>query len=764
MSGLAEFGVRKPVVANLVMFVLIGAGIIFGINLTREFFPETDPTLIQVTVAYPGASPEEVEDSLAIKIEDRVADFVDDVEEINSTIGEGFVSVMIEFRDGVNIDRAVFDVKREMDGLEDLPAEAREIVVSVFEPNIPTINVSLFGDADERTMKDAIIVIRDDLRALQGMGDVDLSGVRTDEITVEVDPAKLLEHDLGIDRVADTISAAMLELPGGTVRTSTGNTAIRTLGVEESAETVADIVVKGSGGGGVVKLRDIATVAKGFEDIELLARLNGKPAASLTVFKTGDEDAVAMAEAVKAYVAGRRAEPLQPTIVERLLLAFQQVSSEDDLTAVSPVTERMRAWQLGMSRPPAPGELVTTTDLARFITGRLELLSRNAAFGLVLVLATLLLLLNYRVAFWVALGLAVSVLGTLAAMELTGITLNLLTMFGLIIVLGLLVDDAIVVAENIVTKHEDGMEPREAAVRGTGQVTWPVISTVLTTMCAFLPLALIAGQIGDLLAALPFVVTVSLAVSLIESLFILPSHMAHSLEAADRAKQQGRMGLLARFNEKLEIRRERFIKNMIIPAYARVLEVCLHHRYLTFCVAIATLAVSVGMIGGGRVKFSFFPSADSETMSVDLRMPVGTSIDETDAALRIVEDPIVDPQQFPEITAAFTQVGAVNAIDGSSGSTSTNIAQMILELAPVEDRQDNGGRSSADIRAELIRLGAEIPGVESLRIEEVSGGPSGPDMSLAVVGPSGEVVEQVAARVAQALGDFEGVLGVGDDN
>ena len=555
----------------------------------------------------------------------------------------------------------------------------------------------------------------------------------------------------------------MRELPAGSVRSATGNTAIRTMGVDERAEVVRQIVVKGEGGG-IVRLEDIASVRESFEDVDIRARLNGKPAVSLTVYKTGDEDAVNMATVVKAYVTGRNAEPFEPTLIETALLNLRGLGDPEQWAAAPPVTERMRAWQLGLSRPPAPGTMVTTTDLARFITGRLDLLSRNAAFGFVLVLATLLLLLNYRVAFWVAIGLAVSVLGTLAAMELVGITLNLLTMFGLIIVLGLLVDDAIVVAENIVARHEAGEPSREAAVTGTGQVTWPVLSTVLTTMCAFLPLALIAGQIGDLLGALPFVVTVSLAVSLIESLFILPSHMAHSLAEADKARDNARPGVFSRLNSALERHREALFQRVLIPTYATVLRVALRHRYISLAIAVATLSVSLGMVGGGRVSFTFFPSADSETMSVDLRMPVGTPLDETDAAIRIIEHALTDADRFPEVTAAFTSVGSAGSIEGTSSTTSTNLAQMILELAPVEERQAVGGRPSAEIRAELNRIGQTIVGAESFRVEEVSGGPSGPDLSLAVVGPSGDAVARASDRVKLALAQFEGVIGVSDDN
>ncbi|MEM1423940.1 MAG: efflux RND transporter permease subunit, partial [Planctomycetota bacterium] len=571
--NLAAFGVRKPVIANLVMLALIGAGVIYGASLRREFFPEVRPVMVSISAPYPGASPEEVEDSLAVKIEDSVEN-LDDVKEVSTTVGEGFCSVMIEFRDGIDITETVFEVKREMDALQDLPTEVERITVSKFEPNLPTINVSLIGDADEKTMKRAINGVRDDLRSLPGMGQITVSGVRTDEIRVEVDQGAAIEHGVSLPLVSDRIGGAMLELPGGSVRSPLLNTAVRTMGADERAEAVRDIVVKAGDDGQVLRVRDVARVSDTFEDVDIRSRLNGEPAYSLTVYKVGDEDAVDMAELVKAYVAGRNGETVDLTRGERASRTLklgqakrtgQDPAGVDFLASVSP---RLEAWALGyrQSGDPLPGELRTTTDLARFIVGRLDLLTRNALFGGVLVLITLVLLLNWRVAFWVAIGLIVSLLGTLVVMKFTGISLNLLTMFGLIIVLGLLVDDAIVVAENITARHEQGEPALDAAVSGTGMVGWPVIATVLTTICAFAPLGMIEGNIGDLLGVLPVVVACALGVSLIECLYILPSHMGHALIASDRAKARGGFHPIESLERRLDRGREWFFGDGIHQA------------------------------------------------------------------------------------------------------------------------------------------------------------------------------------------------------
>ncbi|MCB9842976.1 MAG: efflux RND transporter permease subunit [Phycisphaeraceae bacterium] len=749
--SLSSFGVRKPVVANLVMFALIGAGLIFGLSLRREFFPEVRPNLITITAPYPGASPSEVEKSLAVKIEDAVID-VDGIKELNTVASEGVCSVTLELEDGIDVDAAVFEVKRKIDALQDLPDESERIIVAELEPNFPVINLSLFGDGDPKVMKDAIREIEADLRSLadRGMGDIVVSGVRGDEIKVEVSPSALLEHSVSLPTVADRIRQSMLELPGGAVRSGTNNTAVRTLGAEETAEEVRRVVIKAEDGR-VVRLDEIADVREDFEEVDLFSRLNGKPAVSLTIYKSGKKDAVEMAELVKAYAAGRRGETIRMTLSERVASMMRPPAPEG--TTPEPASNRLAAYQLGTShQKPLPGELAVTTDLARFIVGRLELLSRNALQGGVLVLITLVLLLNFRVAFWVAVGLVISILGTLAAMHFAGITLNLLTMFGLIIVLGLLVDDAIVVAENITARHERGEPPIEAAVRGTHEVNWPVIATVLTTCLAFMPLSLIEGQIGDLLGILPLVVVVALSVSLIECLFILPPHMAHSLAAADKGHSA-----IRKIERKFDTMRERWIKRRMIPAYAWLLEKCLRARYLTLAGAVALLIASVGMMAGGRVPFDYFSSSDSETVNIQLRMPVGTPIAETDAVVRKIE---AAANAQPEISAVFAAVGETASIETGQGAQQSHIAQVILELVPVEERE----RSSREINRAIREQIGTLAGIKDLRFEEITGGPSGADIQIGIVGEDIERIAQATMRIRDVLGGFDGVYDISDDN
>ncbi|MFG0257361.1 MAG: efflux RND transporter permease subunit [Phycisphaerales bacterium JB043] len=745
--SLASFGVRKPVVSNLIMVALIVAGLTLGLGMRREFFPEVEPVLVTVIAPYPGASPDEIEETLAIKIEDALED-MRGVKEITSSCVEGAATVAVEFVDGTNIDNAVAEVKREIDALQDLPDRSERIIVDALDPKIPAISLTLYSDADERTMKDAILEIRDDLRLIPRMGTVSVSGVRTDEIAVEVSHDKLLEHNLSLPDIASRITQAMSEQPGGTVRSSGANIAIRTVGAQERADEIRNIIVKSLPNGRPLPLHEVASVSETFADIDLRTRFNGKRAVSVTVFAEGDQDVVEIAKLVGAYAAGRNKEDFSLGPIDQMAFEISKSNPNADPPPM------WMAYQTGLAHTEAPpGTLELHSDIARFVEQRLNLLSRNAFWGGILVFSTLMLMLAPRVALWVTIGLIIALAGTLGVMRVTGMTLNFLTMFGLIIVLGLLVDDAIVVAENIKARHEKGENPIKAAINGTMQVEWPVVATVLTTICAFLPLKLIGGQFGDLLGAIPLVVIAALAVSLLESLMILPSHMGHSLERAEKRKKQTRLSRLFERHEQL---RTRVIQGTLIPLYLRNLRWALRNRYLALTIAIAVVTVSVGLVAGKRVDFVFIESADSETVLINLAMPVGTPLEGTEEVIQRIERVC---QNSDEVKTMFTLVGAQQDANDGSLANSTHIGQIILELHPIENRDKPSNIVIDEIRTEL----GEIPGIKSLRFEELTGGPAGPGITLTLVGKNAEAIMPAAKEVADLIATYDAVHSVAND-
>lgn len=744
--SLARFGVRKPVVANLVMLAIIGAGLIFGVGLRREFFPYVESRVITIMAPYPGAAPEEVEDALAAKVEDRIADLTG-VKEINTTVGEGMASFQIEFNEGYPIQIALNDVKREVDALQDLPDAVDNIVVDILEPNMPAIIVAIYGDSDERTMKQFITQTRDDLLTLPEITDIQTGGVRSDELRVEVSPERAIEYGLSLPTIADRIRAAMIELPGGSVKSDTSTISVRSVGVEEQADTVRDIVIKADDNGGVVRVGDVAEVFDGFVDTDLMTHYQGEPTMTLTVFRVADQDVIKISNQVKAYVLGRNGE--QST--------FSRFAAD-----------QKAAWELGYERFEAsvpPGTLMTTTDLARFVEGRLNLLLRNAAQGGALVFITLVLLLNWRISFWVAMGLIVSLLGTLTMMALLDISLNFLTMFGLIIVIGILVDDAIVVAENITTRHEKGEPALVAAVKGTNQVSWPVVSTVLTTIFAFLPLALMNGQIGDFMNVMPWVVGCALGVSLIESLFILPVHMGHSLRSADKAKENGskehRFAIfrtLGRYERRYDAWRDRMVSGRIIPAYERLLRASVSYRYVTLATMFAILLVSLGMVASGRLQFILFETDDAETVSISITMPIGTPLEKTAEVVERFEAVCLE---IPEIQSTFAMAGAMSDLEGAGGdSSASHVGQLILELYGAENRN----KTSVQIQDQIREAVGPVPSANNIRMEGMSGGPSGPALNFTVAGDSIEQLDTAVARIKGILQNYEAVYAISDDS
>ncbi len=744
--SLARFGVRKPVVANLVMFAIIGAGLIFGVGLRREFFPYVESRMITVIAPYPGAAPEEVEDALAAKIEDRLADLTG-VKEINTTVAEGMASFSVEFNEGYPIQIALNDVKREVDALQDLPDAVDNIVVDILEPNMPAIIVAIYGGADERTMKQFITQTRDDLLTLPEITDIQTGGVRTDELRIEVSPERAIEYGLSLPTIADKIRAAMIELPGGSVKTDTSTISVRSVGVDEQSDTVREIVIKATDDGGVVRVGDVAEVIDGFVDTELVTNYQGEPTMTLTVFRVADQDVIRISDQVKAYVAGRNGE-------QRSFGPLQ--------------ADMKKAWELGQERFESsnpPGTLITTTDLARFVEGRLDLLLRNALQGGALVFITLVLLLNWRISFWVAAGLTVSLLGTLTMMAILDISLNFLTMFGLIIVIGILVDDAIVVAENITTRHEKGEPALIAAVRGTDQVAWPVVSTVLTTIFAFLPLALMNGQIGDFMNVMPVVVGCALGVSLIESLFILPVHMGHSLRSVDKIKANGRKEhrfYIFRKVSKLEQRydgwRDRMISGRLLPAYEHLLRASVRYRYITLAAMFAVLTVSLGMVASGRLQFILFETDDAETVNITITMPIGTPLEKTAEVVERFERVCLE---IPEIQSTFAMAGAVSDLEGAGGgSSSSHVGQLILEMQSAESRD----RTSVEIQDQIRELVGPVPTAKNIRMEGMSGGPSGPALNFTVVGESIDQLDIAVARIKDILDDYEAVYAISDDS
>lgn len=746
--SLPAFSVRNPVLVNMLMLVLLAAGAIFALTLQREMFPESRPDKLIVSAVYPGVQPADVEKAVTIKIEEAVRS-IEGIEKVESQIGEGINFTTLTLTQSVDdVDALMQEVRNEIDSIQDMPDDVEKISLRKVEPQLPVIALAVFGDVSELKLKDAARALRDDLLNLPGVSRVQLGGIRDDEIYVDLRPDRMLEYDVTFQEVASAIRTANVDVSGGQLRGDRSSIAVRTLGEEQEALKLEDLMVRAETDGRRILLGDVAELSDGFVDSDLDAVFNGKPMVNCVVFKGDAEDAVQISAVVKTYFAGRSGQaydgpgPMASSLGAGLL-------SRPDL---------YRIYEDAKTRPfPGNVEYQLHTDVARFVEGRLELMTRNGRWGLVLVLISLNLFLNWRVAFWAATGLVISFLGTFVAMYVLGATVNLLSMFGLIIVLGIIVDDAIVIGENIYRHVEEGMSPRQAAIRGAEEVMWPVIVAVLTTIGAFAPLFFIRGQIGDFLAQLPLVVIAALSISLVEALIILPAHLRHLPRLKKRKdgttiRPTGVSGF-----------KDMFLKRFLMAPYEKLLLLALKWRYVTVATVTGACIVSMGMLAGGIVKWQFVQDMDSESMICALEMPIGTSTERLRKELEKLTNHIVDGDRFPEIVNVQTIAGRQYDFTGAGSvgfEDQSHLGQLVVEICPAEERD----RSSEELVGLLREFSnTQLTGVNSVRWLAMSGGPGGNDIEVSISGLSDDDLPRATVELRRLIAGLDGVYDL-DDN
>ncbi|MHC4799176.1 MAG: efflux RND transporter permease subunit, partial [Planctomycetota bacterium] len=750
MTSLAKYSVENPVLVGVLMTAIIIGGLYGAFTLVRELYPESRPNQVVISTVYPGATPAEIEKGISIKIEEAVKD-IEHIEKIETRITEGLSSVIVTMTSETDdIDQVVNDFKAAIDTIDpdELPQEAEETHVYKFEPRLPVIQVSLYGDLNEEILKKAGRRLKDDLLLLPGISNVELSGTRKDELTVEVEPEKLVEYKMSLSQIAEAIHQSNLDLPGGQLKTPGQNVSVRTLGESDQADLISETIVRTTPNGQVVRVADLGQVTDGFEDTEIHGRFNGKSSVSVIVYKTAEQDAIDIATKVKAFVAGKRREPLEWDALTRLKNMFD-------------IQTPARVIYKQAYNNPYPGNIniATHNNLARFIESRLDLLKRNGLWGLSLVFVSLMLFLNWRVAFWVMMGLVLSICGAIMLMKIIGETLNLISVFGLIVVLGLIVDDAIVVGENIYSRVENGEDPKLAAIKGTEQITWPITIAVITTIAAFLPLLFIEGQIGDIMGVLPIVVTCALAVSLIEALSILPTHLAEWLRPVRRdLSTEPPRHIFARMARPIRRFEQHAVIDILGRWYERVLRKAVEYRYVTVAAVVSALIVSIGFYAGGRVPFVFIQKMDAETIIADLEMPVGTPAQQTQEAMQVIEETAMN---IPAVKSVYTLVGLQLDMSqmGVRQNEQSHLAQAIVELATLEERN----RTSEEIIAQLRSQTADIPGVNSLRYVTMQGGPGGAEIEIEVTGEDTEDIRKAADALKGRLAEFDGVYDIADD-
>ncbi|MCA9654396.1 MAG: efflux RND transporter permease subunit [Myxococcales bacterium] len=713
-KGVISWFARNPVAANLLMMALLVGGMLVGLGVKQEVFPDFELDMIAITVPYPGASPSEVEQGIVVAIEEAVRD-LDGVDRVTSSAQEGAGRVYVSLELDAEPNKSLTDIKNAVDRLTSLPEEAERPTVSLVTNRVEVISLVLYGDQDEALLRSLAEWLRDELLTDPQVTQADLLGAPAHETSVEVPLAKLREHGLTLEQIAQTIARSALELPGGSLKTEGGEVLLRTAERRQRGVEYAALPVVTSPTGTQVTLGELASVRETFAETDESAIYDGKPAIMLRVYRTGDQTPIEVADAVKAQL-----ERLRPRLPEGVDVAV---------------------WG----------------DWSQIYRDRIDLLMRNAYIGLVLVLLVLGLFLELRLAFWVTMGIPVSFLGALLLMPAMDVSVNMLSLFAFIVTLGMVVDDAIVIGENIYEARQRG-EPRlRGAIRGARQVAIPVCFSIATTVVAFMPMLFVPGVSGKFYRVIPSIVISVLVISLVESLWVLPAHLA----ALKDPEERGFYAALHRQQQKVSRGLERFVRRF----YGPVLHAALRRRYLSLAVGVAILVAALGYVAGGRIGFRFMPEIDGELVLSTIELPFGASPQETDRVRRHVmaaaERVLADNGEEGIVRGRFSQLGT--PLPGSPGLANRavvggHIANVQIFLVPSAEREISSGQFLTRWRKEVGR----IAGVENLRFSIAMGPSPGAPINVELKHESMEVLEQAASELARAVGTYPGVWDIDD--
>lgn len=707
---------RNRVAANLLMLVIIAAGIVGLISVKQEVFPEFSLDMVTVTVPYPGASPEEVEQGIVLAVEEAVSG-IDGVKRVSSTSTEGMGTVTVELLLGADPDVVLRDVTNEVDRITTFPEEAEEPTVALAEPRREVINLVLAGDLDLRTLHELAERARSELLSSDEITQVDIGGVPPLEVSIEIPRQVLESYGLTLDGVAQTIRAASLELPGGSIETRTGEVLVRVADRRLTVEQFADIVVRGTADGSNLRLGEIATITDGFADTDQASYYNGQRAVRLTAYRVGDETPASVAEAVRQY-----ADELRDEVPDTVTVAVINDDSE-------------------------------------ILTERIQLLLKNAGMGFVLVLVILTLFLKARLALWVAVGIPISFLGAFALMPAFDLSINMVSLFALIVTLGLVVDDAIIVGENTYAKIEGGVPMLRAAIEGTKEMVVPVSFSILTTVAAFSPTFFVPGVMGKIFFVIPAVVCSVLLFSWLESFVVLPAHLGHGKETAETS-QNVVLRAMNRVNDSVS----RGMKWFTEGPYRRAVGAVIAYRYVTLAVAVALLSMSVALVASGIVPFSFFPSLEGDRVTVAVKLPYGAPLEQTEGVREVLERS--GQRAFEKlggrdelVRAVYTRVGEGIATKGHGGSDRAGGSHLLtieVTLTPSSKR----AATSAEVAGTWAELTPELQGIESLTFNHNMGPGAGAAVDVQLSHPDQEVLARVSERLTKVLRGYDDLINV----
>jgi len=698
--GIIAWFARNHVAANLLMLVIIAAGLASAFTIQRAMMPRFDFDIIFVSVAYPGAAPEEVEKGVVMRIEEAIND-LDGIKRVESDSLESVGRLMIEPEDGVDVSRLLDDVQNRIDGISHFPEQAEEPVVSLPELLFPALTIQLSGALDERSMKALADEMRRELLTHAEVSSAEVVGARDYEISVEISEQLLREYHLTLGDVAGIIAASSLDLPAGSVRTRNGDIMLRTMGQAYVQQDFEQIVLKTWPDGTRLLLGDIATVHDGFEDVSGFTMFDGRYSLGVNVFGMGKQDIIETADVARAYVEGKQAQ-LPPGV-------------------------NLDIW----------------VDSTYYLKGRLGMMVRNLAIGALLVFISLALFLEIKLAFWVMLGIPICFLGAMAAINTPYIdaSLNMISIFGFILVLGIVVDDAIIMGESAYREQERHGHSVDNVIRGVYRVSTPATFGVLTTIAAFMPTLFVQGDFGPMPAACGWVVILCLIFSLIESKWILPAHLAHS-----RPTRNALLLWVDHIQEGVNAR----LKTFVATRYAPMVRRCIRNRYTTLAVFLSVLVLAVGLLSGGVVRIVLSPHTTGEFFTVELAMSAGTPEERTLEAMQEIIDALERVED-----SYRQQHGPESALVDHIAAYVQQRTQGNIEVELT--KQDTRSLENDEILKRWREATGQIHGAEVLSFDSPDGPAFGPDIAFDLKHPDFEILRQAAAELEEALHRYEGL-------
>lgn len=724
MNAVIKWMTEHPVAANLTMVLVLIVGLLSAITIPQKTFPDFTLEVVDIRVVYPGASPGEIEQSIIRPIEDQISG-IDGVDEVTATAREGSGQVAVALKLGEDVAEKLDEVKTEVDRITTFPEDAEEPTVTQRSNRSRALEIAIHGAAPEQVLKELAERLKTELTLLPSVSFVETANLRDYEISIEVDRDTLNAYGLSLAQVSQIVAANSLELPGGEIETATLTIPLRTLGRNYTRTDFENIVVLTNDAGAKVFLRDIATVIDGFEDSDISARFGGNPSATVNVFRVGDEQLLDIVAEVRAHL-------------------------EDGFRPSLPDGVDVTLWQ----------------NDADELQSRVDLLVKNAILGLALVVLCLSLFLDFRLAFWAAAGIAVAFAASFAVLGTIGMSINMISLFGFILAIGIVVDNAIVIGENIYKNGESGMTPMEAAVKGTQRVAIPVVFSALTTVVAFTPLFQLPGTLGKFLGDIPAVVIIVLLLSLLQALFILPRNLSR-LDVSESYRPNIVLRLLNAVRGVVDRMLQWFI--------ARPLDAALRFATRRWLVpiggVIGLMILTVGLLAHGYVKFNFFPSIDGKFVTANIEMVDGTTFTRTEtvaeqirlAALRAgdrvaAELPAEEAQVVENIAVVIGQAAAAGGPEGGSATAGATLANVVVRVTDPELRDWPTKDFETAWRDEI----GDIAGVKVLDVSSAlidAGDAIAVELSL----PDGQDIAPVVAELREGLRGLPGVFSIRDD-